>query len=119
MLYASTLWRRALRYDSVARAAGADSIVLRFAMSLKRRIWIAALTGLFLSDALYLLSYRTHNHALYWPQAIGFFLTMLLRGVHSASETDFAVISIPTNALVYASVIFCLLSLAARRKTPS
>jgi hypothetical protein len=88
-------------------------------MSLKPRIWIAALTGLFLSDALYLLSDRMHKQALFWPQAIGFILTMLLRGVHSASETDFAAISIPTNAFVYASVIFCLLSLAARRKTPS
>jgi hypothetical protein len=75
-------------------------------MSLKRRIWIAALTGLLLSDALYLLSYRTHNRALFWPQAIGFTLTMLLKGVHSASEADFAVISVPTNAFVYASVIF-------------
>jgi hypothetical protein len=88
-------------------------------MSLKRCIGFAALTGLLLSVLLYLLSYGTHNQALYWPQAIGFSLTMLLRGVHSASETDFAAISIPTNAFVYASVIFCVVSLAARRKTPS
>ncbi len=88
-------------------------------MSLKRRIWIAALAGLFLSDALYLLSYRTNNRAFYWPQTIGFLLTMLLRGVHSASEFDFVAITIPTNAFVYALVIFCLISLAARRKTPS
>jgi hypothetical protein len=86
-------------------------------MSLKRRIWIAALTGLFLSDALYLLSNRMLNKVLFWPQAIGFVLTMLLRGVHTASETDFAAISIPTNAFVHASVIFCLLSLTALRKS--
>jgi hypothetical protein len=89
-------------------------------MSLKRRIWIAVLTGLFLSDALYVLWHGTNNRALFWPQEIGFILTVLLKGIHSASETDFAVICIPTNAFVYASVIFSLSSLAARlRKTLS
>jgi len=86
-------------------------------MSVKRRIWIAALTGLFLSDALYFLLYRTHNRALVWPQAIGLYVCMLLRGVHSASELDFVVISIPTNALIFALIIFSLSSLVARRKT--
>jgi len=88
-------------------------------MSLKRRIGFAALTGLLLSVLLYVLSYGTHNLALYWPQVIGFFLTMLLRGVHSASEADFAIICIPTNAVVYAAVILVLSSLASLRKNPN
>jgi hypothetical protein len=87
-------------------------------MSVKRRIWIAALTGLVLSDALYLLLYRTHNRALVWPQAIGLYVCMLLRGVHSASEADFILISIPINALVYALFIFALSSLTSRQKNP-
>jgi len=88
-------------------------------MSLKLRARNAALGGLLLSVALYLLFHVTFSPLVYWPQTIGFFLTLLLRGVHSASKTDFVLISIPTNALVYASVIFCLSSLAARRKAPS
>jgi hypothetical protein len=76
------------------------------------------LTGLFLSDALYLLSYRTHNQALFWPQAIGFSVRMLLRGVHSASEADFILISIPINAVVYALFILALSSLTSRQKNP-
>jgi hypothetical protein len=87
-------------------------------MSVKRRIWIAAFSGLFLSVALYLISYGRHNHALLWPQAIGLYVCLLLRGVHSASETDFILISIPINAVVYALFILGLSSLTSRQKNP-
>jgi hypothetical protein len=88
-------------------------------MSPRQRARNATLGGLLLSGALFLLFHVTFSPFVYWPQAIGFYVTMLLRGVHTASRTDFVIIGIPTNALVYASVIFCLSSLAARRKTPS
>jgi len=79
----------------------------------------AALGGLLLSVALFLLFHVTFSPFVYWPQVVGLYVCMLLRGVHSASEIDFVVISIPTNALIYALVIFGLSSLVARRKTPS
>lgn len=84
-------------------------------MSLRRRALIAILAGLLLSAALYLLTYVTHSQFFYWPQMIGFYVTVLLRGVHSASKTDYVIIGIPTNAIVFASVIF---GLVARRNTP-
>jgi hypothetical protein len=88
-------------------------------MSPRQRARNATLGGLLLSGALFLLFHVTFSPFVYWPQAIGFYVTMFLRGVPMASRTDFVIIGIPTNALVYASVIFCLSSLAARRKTPS
>jgi hypothetical protein len=85
-------------------------------MSLERSVWIAILAGLLLSVVLYLVSYASSGLLFYRPQAIGFYLTMLLRGVHTASKMDFVFIGVPTNALVYASVIFGVSSLIARRK---
>jgi hypothetical protein len=86
-------------------------------MSLGKRASIAILAGLLLSVALYLVSYASSSLLFYRPQAIGFYLTMLLRGVHTASRMDFVIIGIPTNALVYALVIFGASSLIVRRKT--
>jgi hypothetical protein len=86
-------------------------------MSLGKRALIAILAGLLLSVVLYLVSYASSGLLFYRPQAIGFYLTMLLRGVHTASRMDFVIIGIPTNALVYASVIFGVSSLIVRRKT--
>jgi hypothetical protein len=86
-------------------------------MSIKRRARIAGLAGLLLSVALYLLSRASGGLLFYWPQTIGFYVTMLLRGVHTASKADFVIIGIPTNSVVYASVVFVLTSLVARRKT--
>jgi hypothetical protein len=87
-------------------------------MSLRQRARNAALGGLLLSGALSLLFHVTFSPFVYWQQAIGFYVCMLLRGVHSASEIDFVVISIPTNALICALVIFGLSSLVVLRKTP-
>jgi hypothetical protein len=67
---------------------------------------MAILAGLLLSVTLFLFSYVTDSQLWYWPQAIGFYLTMLLRGVHLASAFDFVTMSVPTNALIYALVIF-------------
>jgi len=86
-------------------------------MSLGRSVWIGILAGLLLSVVLYLVSYASSGLLFYRPQAIGFYLTMLLRGVHTASGMNFVIIGIPTNALVYASVIFGVSRLIARRKT--
>ena len=83
-------------------------------MSPRQRARNAALGGFLLSGALFLLFHVTFSPFVYWPQAIGIFLTMLLRGVHSASEFDFVVIGIPTNALIFALVIFSLSSLVAQ-----
>jgi hypothetical protein len=66
-------------------------------MSLKQRARNAALGGLPLSVVLFLLFHVTFSPFVYWPQVVGIYVCMLLRGVHSASETDFALISIPTK----------------------
>jgi hypothetical protein len=48
-------------------------------MSLGKRALMAILAGLLLwGVALFLPSYVTDSQVWYWPQAIGFFLTMLL-----------------------------------------
>jgi hypothetical protein len=87
-------------------------------MSFKRRVWIAALGGLLLSIALFLLFHLTFSSLVYWPQAIGLYVCLLLRGVHSASEADFILISIPINAVVYALFILALSGLISRQKNP-
>ncbi len=88
-------------------------------MSLRQRARNAALGGLLLSVCLFLLFHVTFSPFVYWPQAIGFYVCMLLRGVHSASETDFALISIPINALIYSLALLGISSLAAQRKNLS
>lgn len=88
-------------------------------MNLKLRARNAALGGLLLSVILYLLLHITFSPFVYWPQVVGINVCTLLRGVDSASETDFALISIPTNALIYALAILGISSLAAQRKNLS
>jgi hypothetical protein len=87
-------------------------------MSAGKRIGMAALAGLLPSGSLSLLSYSTKSPFWVWPQMVGFYLTLIFRGFHSASEIDFLMISVPTNALVYASVIFGLSSVVGHRKSP-
>jgi hypothetical protein len=69
-------------------------------MSARTRVGIAALAGLLLSGSLFLLSYSTESPFWVWPQMVGFYLTLILGGFHSASGIDFLMISVPTNALV-------------------
>jgi hypothetical protein len=45
---------------------------------------------------------------------MGFFVCALVRGLHSATDTDYALIGIPTNAAVYAAIILILLLLIRR-----
>jgi hypothetical protein len=45
-----------------------------------------------------------------------FYVCMLLRGVHSATETDYALIAIPVNAVIYGAVILILLRVIWRAK---
>ena len=54
---------------------------------------------------------------LYWPQAVGFYTCMLIRGVHSATKSDYAAIGIPINAAIYAVVIFGLLRGITKKRT--
>lgn len=82
-----------------------------------RRLWIAIVIGFAISAVLFNLGYATHSTALYVPQFIGFYVCMLLRGVHSATETDFALIAIPVNAVIYGAVILILLRVFWRAKS--
>ena len=82
-----------------------------------RPAWAAITAGLLLSTALFLGSYYSPIHFLYWPQAIGFFACMVLRGVHTATKADFAMIAIPVNAAIYSVVIFGLTRIRAKRNT--
>lgn len=90
----------------------------------RKRACVAVVIGILLSVVLFLLSYATRNEFLAAPQWAGFFITMLLRGIHSASKTDYALIGIPINAAIYALIIFGLTGLrgvadfATERKKP-
>jgi hypothetical protein len=91
-------------------------------MSLKHRVLKAILACVALSVAFLLLFLVSNNALVYWPQWIGIklmYLTLLLRGVsvQSSSDIDFVVVVIPTNALIYASIIFGVSSLVTQRKT--
>jgi hypothetical protein len=80
-------------------------------------MWIAILIGFAISAVLFNLAYATHSSALTMPQFIGFYVCMLLRGVHSATKTDFALIAIPVNAVIYCAVIFILMRVIRRAKS--
>ena len=83
-----------------------------------KQLWIAVVIGFAISAALFNLAYATHSSVLEMPQLIGFLVCMLLRGgVHSATKTDYALIALPVNAAIYASVIFMLLRVIWRAKT--
>jgi hypothetical protein len=83
-------------------------------MTAKKRAIVAAIAGISISAILLFLSYATRNDALYSPQALGFWLTMVLRGVDSATKADYALVAIPTNGLLYALVLFSADSLRRR-----
>jgi hypothetical protein len=88
-------------------------------MSLKLRARNAALGGLLLSVALFLLFLATFGSFVYWQQVVGIYVCELLRSIQRLSEIACVLIVIPTNALIYALVIFGVSSLVARRTTPS
>jgi hypothetical protein len=75
------------------------------------------MAGLLSSTVLFVGSYSSPTAFLYWPQAIGFFACMVLRGVHTATKADFAMIAIPVNAAIYSVVILGLMRILAKRNT--
>jgi len=81
-----------------------------------------------LSTALWLAVYRVGvtwwrsnglSRLLFGLQLRGWRACIALRGIHSATKRDFAVIRIPANAAIYAAVIFRLLRIFAGIKTSS
>lgn len=76
--------------------------------SISRHFWMALLGGLALSALLYCLS-SPKTEFLAYPQIVGWLACMILRGVHTATVTDFVLIAIPINAAIYTLVIFLLL----------
>src|SRR5438309_10166821 len=91
-------------------AEGARSGGMR---TVRQRLWIAALVGASVSVLLCLLTYagyvtQTRGAQMFFfgLQAIGWFATLTLRGIHSAKTADFILIGVPVNALVYALVAF-------------
>lgn len=81
-----------------------------------KQMWIAAVAGFAISVLLFWLAYLTRSDALAPPQFIGFYICMLLRGVESASNTDYALIALPINGLIYAAVIYFLFRLLLRER---
>jgi hypothetical protein len=85
---------------------------------IKRSACVAIFSGTLVSVALFLWVYSTRGaFFLYWPQAVGFYTCMLIRGVHSATKSDYAAIGIPINAAIYAVVIFRLLRGITKKRT--
>jgi hypothetical protein len=82
-----------------------------------KHIWIALIAGFGISAMLFWVSYATSSVVLSWPQCAGFWVCMVLRGVHSSTKTDFAEIAIPINAAIYAMFIFLLLRAFRRSDT--
>ena len=68
---------------------------------------IALIAGLGASVTLFVSGYALRS--LFWPQVVGFWLCMVLYGVHASTVTEMALIGIPTTALIYATVIFLML----------
>jgi len=85
--------------------------------SIQQRVWVAILAGSLISVALYVGSYSAPIRFMFWLQAIGFYACMVIRGVHTATKTDFVMIAIPINAAVYAVVIFGLMRILTGKRT--
>jgi hypothetical protein len=78
-------------------------------VSAVKQIGVALIAGFGLSAALFWLSYATNSELLFCPQCVGFVVCIALRGVHSATKTDFAEIMIPINAAIYTGFVLVLL----------
>jgi hypothetical protein len=72
--------------------------------------------GLLFSSALFGCSYARHSDLLFWPQAAGFYVAILALGVHTATKTGLAMITIPVNAAIYSAVIFGLAKVFVRKR---
>jgi len=71
-------------------------------MSTSARIVGAALIGVGSSSLLLWLSYAVKSDLLFWPQAPGFVVCWITRGIHNANVIDYWAITMPVNAIVYA-----------------
>jgi len=76
--------------------------------SATRHFSMALVGGLAASVLLYRLS-SPKTEFLAYPQIVGWLACILLRGIHTATTTDFVLIAIPINAAIYTLVIFLLL----------
>ena len=76
--------------------------------SISRHFWILLFLFFALSALFYCL-FSPKTEFLAYPQIVGFLFFFILRGVHTATVTDFVLIAIPINAAIYTLVIFLLL----------
>jgi len=89
---------------------------------LRKDAWIAVLAGLLLAVVLWLASYwmgdshNVFNYFVFGLQFMGWWACIVLRGIHSATMTDFGEIGIPINAVIYTAAIFCVLRILAKIK---
>jgi hypothetical protein len=72
----------------------------------KRSASVAIFAGTLVSVVLFLGVYSTRSAFLYWPQAVGFFVCTLVRGVHTATKSDYATIAVPIDAAIYSVLLF-------------
>jgi hypothetical protein len=84
-------------------------------MTNRRRTLIAGVSGIAISASLLTASYHFGGPVLFWPQVFGYYICILIRGYHTATWTDFALITLPINAALYTVVIYLLLKLLAAR----
>ena len=77
----------------------------------------ATIAGFGISALLYHLAVMEHSYVLMYPQTIGLFVCMFLRGVHSATERDYRLIAIPVNGIIYAVVILNVFGLISRTQS--
>jgi hypothetical protein len=82
-----------------------------------KQLWIAVVIGFAISAVLFSLGYLTHSRAVAMPQNIGFVVCMVLVGIHNATKSDYALIALPVNAVIYAAVVFILLRVVWRAKS--
>jgi hypothetical protein len=80
------------------------------------RLLVAAVVGSCLSTLLLWLTYTTHSEVLFWPQAAGFLLCWLTRGIHNATRAEYWAITMPANAALYGAVVFVMSGILRKRR---
>ena len=77
----------------------------------------AAIAGFGISALLWHLAGIERSYVLMYPQTVGIFVCMFLRGVHSATERDYRLIAIPVNGIIYSVVILNVFRLIWRAES--
>jgi hypothetical protein len=81
-------------------------------------IWIPLTGGFCLSAVLLVLSYEFRSGVVpWWLQIAGFFTSMVLFGVHSASRAEIILIAFPINGIVYSTIFLFVLWIFGRATT--